>query len=101
MARLNIECKDCEHHECFDCPVEIRKTETLVIIPEIMLKCSECQFAEAWAKRFVGWGLSAGSNYVATVYECKHPDIKHTIGMHSMHFRGKTCPRNCPLKLKQ
>jgi len=63
-------------------------------------RCSKCKYSNEWEKQFIGWGSSAGSRYIAIVYECKHPEIKHTISLTELQFKGKTSPRNCPLRLK-
>lgn len=64
-------------------------------------RCSYCDYSNEYEKQFIGRGRSAGSRYIAIIYECKHPEIKHTIGLTELKFKGRTSPRNCPLRLKK
>lgn len=61
-----------------------------------MIKCSECEFSKPYNRLCVGVGYSAGRKFVATEYICKNPNLIKDV----IVFKGKTSPRNCPLKIK-
>lgn len=59
-------------------------------------KCAECKYSKEIVFNRYGIGMSAGSNYSDKVYICEYPKMVNTYL--SLNFRGKTSPRNCPLR---